>query len=147
MAHRAPRTPYTPESVFDTFPWPQSPTKAQILAVAHAGREIRRIRTAALQHMTGGLRALYRTLELPGTNPLKSAHATLDAAVLNAYNFPQDSPLKTQDSRPPDLLAQLLALNLHLAAQIEANIPVTPPGIPPDYGQPQTLITDDCIRP
>ncbi len=97
---------YTPESVFDTFPWPQSPTKKQINVVAEAGREIRRIRTAALQKLPGGLRALYRTLELPGQNPLKDAHAALDAAVLNAYNFPQDSSLKPQAS--PDLLSQLL---------------------------------------
>jgi hypothetical protein len=28
-----------------------------------------------------------RTLELPGANPLKDAHAALDAAVLAAYGF------------------------------------------------------------
>jgi len=37
--------------------------------------------------LKGGLRALYRTLELPGQNPLKDAHAALDAAVLDAYGF------------------------------------------------------------
>ncbi len=37
--------------------------------------------------MKGGLRALYRTLEVPGANPLKDAHTALDAAVLAAYNF------------------------------------------------------------
>ena len=52
--------------------------------------------------MKGGLRDLYRTLELPGTNPLKDAHAALDTAVLTAYGF---DPKK-------DLLAQLLAINL-----------------------------------
>ncbi len=62
---------YTPESVFDTFPWPQAPTAAQVEAVAAAGREIRRIREAALPELKGGLRALYRTLELPGKSPLK----------------------------------------------------------------------------
>ena len=48
-----------------------------------------------------GLRALYRTLEPPGANPLKDAHAALDAAVLAAYGF----------SAKKDLLAQLLLLN------------------------------------
>jgi len=33
------------------------------------------------------MRALYRTLELPGRHPLKDAHAALDAAVLAAYGF------------------------------------------------------------
>ena len=35
------------------------------------GREVRRVRAEALKNIKGGLRALYRTLELPGTNPLK----------------------------------------------------------------------------
>lgn len=128
---------YTPDSVFDTFPWPQSPTPAQISAVAAAGREIRRVREQALHSLKGGLRALYRTLELPGKNPLKDAHAALDAAVLDAYGF---SPAK-------DLLAQILALNLEVAARIERHDPVTSPGIPPTFPNPATLITTDCIRP
>ncbi|MBU0641029.1 MAG: hypothetical protein KKB50_19370, partial [Planctomycetes bacterium] len=63
----------------------------------------------------GGLRAVYRTLELPGKNPLKDAHATLDAAVLDAYGF---SPKK-------DLLKQLLDLNLEVARAIDDGETVT----------------------
>ena len=74
-------------------------------AVAAAGREVRCIRAEALPQLKGGLRALYRTLELPGANPLKDAHAALDAAVLAAY------------------------------------------GIPAGFPQPETLLTEDCIRP
>jgi hypothetical protein len=128
---------YTPESVFDTFPWPQSPTKKQIKQVAAAGRAIRAIRAKTLPTIKGGLRALYRTLELPGKNPLKDAHAALDAAVLDAYGF---SPNK-------DLLKQLLDLNLAVASAIDAGKQVTPPGIPNSYGDPADLITDDCIKP
>jgi hypothetical protein len=127
---------YTPESVFDTFPWPQSPCEAQIDAVAEAGREVRRLRAEALQKVRGGLRALYRTMELPGKNPLKDAHAALDAAVLAAYGF----------SRKKDLLAQLLALNLDVAARTEAGQPVIAPGVPACYADPERLVTDDCIR-
>jgi hypothetical protein len=82
------------------------------------------------------LRAVYRTLELPGKNPLKDAHAALDSAVLAAYRF---SPKK-------DLPAQLLALNLDVARREEAGEPVTAPGIPPGYPNPARLVTDDCIR-
>ena len=39
---------YTPESVFDTFPWPQTATVKQIDAVAAAARELRRVRAEAL---------------------------------------------------------------------------------------------------
>jgi hypothetical protein len=127
---------YTPESVFDTFPWPQSPTAAQVDAVAQAGREIRRVRAEALEHIKGGLRALYRTLELPGRNPLKDAHAAMDQAALDAYAFDAGK----------DLLAQLLDLNLLVARRIEQGRPVTAPGVPPAYGDPSKLMTDDCIR-
>lgn len=128
---------YTPESVFDTFPWPQAPTNKQVDAVAKAACEVRRVRDEALAKMKGGLRAVYRTLELPGKNPLKDAHAALDAAVLDAYRF---SPKK-------DLLAQLLDLNLSVAARIDAGEPVVAPGVPPTYPDHARLVTDDAIRP
>jgi hypothetical protein len=125
---------YGAESVFDTFPWPQQLQAKQVETVTEAGREVRRVRTEALAEMKGGLRALYRTLELPGANPLKDAHAALDAAVLAAYGF----------SAKKDLLAQLLELNQSVAQRLEKGDPVTPPGIPP---RPETLISADCIRP
>jgi hypothetical protein len=98
---------------------------------------VRRVRAAALQQIEGGWRALYRTLALPGKNPLKDAHAALDTAVLAAYGF---DPNK-------DLLAQLLELNLAVSQREKAGGPVTPPGVPPSYGDAAGLITDDCIEP
>ena len=98
---------------------------AKIDAVAAAAREVR------------GVRALYRTLELPGANPLKDAHAALDAAVLAAYGF----------SAKKDLLAQLLALNLEVADKIERGEAVTAPGVPKNYPDTKKLVTEDCIRP
>jgi SAM-dependent methyltransferase len=127
---------YTPESVFDTFPWPQSPTDSQVKAVANAGRQVRLVRADALKKMEGGLRAVYRLLELPGKNALKDAQEALDATVLAAYRF---SPKK-------DLLAQLLALNLEVARREENGEPVTSPGIPTGYPDPARLVTEDCIR-
>ena len=102
-----------------------------------AGREMRRIRAEALPKLKGGLRALYRTLELPGANPLKDAHAALDAAVLAAYGF----------TAKADLLAQLLALNQTVGARIASAEPVTAPGIPAGFPKPGSLLTEDCIRP
>ncbi len=129
---------YTPRSVFDTFPWPQSPTKAQVRAVAKAAREVRRLRDEILPTMEGGLRALYRSLELPGKHPLRDAHAALDAAVLAAYGF------KT-GPKHRDLLAQLLGLNLKVAKAITKGEPVTAPGVAGSFDDPAELITDDCI--
>lgn len=95
------------------------------------------MRADALQKVRGGLRAVYRTLELPGKNPLKDAHAALDAAVLAAYGF----------SARKDLLGQLLALNLDVAARTDAGEPVTAPGVPPCHPDPERLVAPDCIRP
>lgn len=67
---------------------------------------------------------------------MKDAHAALDAAVLAAYGF----------SAKKDLLAQLLDLNLDVAANIENGPPVTVPGVPPGYPDPQRLATEDCIK-
>ncbi|MSR65453.1 MAG: class I SAM-dependent DNA methyltransferase [Verrucomicrobiae bacterium] len=131
------RLSYSIESVFDTFPWPQSPTAKQIEAVAATGRGVRHVRDEALKSVKGGLRTLYRTLQLPGKNPLKDAHAALDAAVLDAYGF----------SAKKDLLAQLLALNLDVAHRIEQGQPVTAPGVPKNYPDAKKLVTEDCIRP
>ena len=128
---------YSAESVFDTFPWPQSRDAKAVNAVAAAGRKVRRIRAETLPQMKGGLRALYRTLEFPGANPRKAAHAALDAAVLAAYGF----------NAKADLLAQLLALNQQVAAHIAAQESVTAPGIPPGFPNAESLVTDDCIRP
>jgi hypothetical protein len=128
---------YTPESVFDTFPWPQTATVKQIDAVAAAARELRRVRAEALAKIKGGLRALYRTLELPGANALKDAHAALDTAVLTVYGF---NPKR-------DLLAQLLALNQAVADKIEKGESVTAPGMPKNYPDANKLLTEDCIKP
>lgn len=129
------RLRYTPESVFNTFPWPQAPTVVQIDAIAKAGRAIRRIRDEATEQMTGGLRVLYRTFDLPGKNPLRDAHDALDKAVLAAYGF----------SANKDLLQQLLDLNEEVAEKIATSKPVTAPGIPSCYPNPANLVTTDCL--
>jgi hypothetical protein len=164
---------YTPNSVFDTFPWPQSPTPAQVKAVADAGRALHEYRRGAMaRNPKLTLRELYRSLELPGKNPLKDLHAALDAAVLAAYAFPSSSddvgtPFMAsggeasasaagkgdtgrEKSRPytdGDVLAQLLALNQTVAARIERGESVTAPGIPADYPTPAELVSAGCIQP
>jgi hypothetical protein len=129
---------YTPSSVFDTFPWPQKPTAKQVQAVAEAARtlhEFRRKRMANSETLT--LRDMYRTMELPGKNPLKDLHTALDKAVMAAYGFDEKK----------DVLAQLLTLNETVAAKIEAGEAVTAPGVPTDYPAPEELVSEGCIQP
>jgi N-6 DNA Methylase len=127
---------YTSTSIFNTFPWPQAPKVSDIDAVAKASRELRQLRTEALSITKDGLRGLYRTLDLPGNNPLKSAHIALDEAVRKTYGF----------SLKGDPLEQILELNMAVAQRIEAGVNVTPPGVPSEYPDPTQLISSDCIR-
>lgn len=127
---------YTSDTVFNSFPWPQSPAAKQVQAVANAAVALRTLRHKAMAHRNWSLRDLYRTLDTPGGNPLREAHATLDAAVRAAYAMPADA----------DLLTFLLALNFDVATKEKTGKPVTAPGLPPAVADPASLITTDCIR-
>ena len=82
------------------------------------------------------LRELYRTLDEPGDNPLRTAQARLDNAVRTAYAMPAKA----------DPLAFLLALNLTLAAKEKAGEPITPPGLPLPATDRSAFLTEDSIR-
>jgi hypothetical protein len=127
---------YTSDTVFDTFPWPQSPTNKQIEAVAEAAVALRALRREIMTRHSWSLRELYRTLDTPGTNRLRSAHESLDKAVREAYG------MKPKD----DILEFLLKLNLELAERESRGEPIQGPGLPSTYPDPTKLITDDCIR-
>ncbi len=96
---------YTSDTVFDAFPWPQSPTLAQVEAVAEAAVLLRALRREVMDANCWNFRELYRTLDLPGANPLKAAHDALDSAVRTAYGM----------GSKEDPLTFLLALNGDLA--------------------------------
>ena len=51
--------------VFDTFPWPQTPTKGQIAEVAAAAVALRGLRREIMANLRYSLRTLYRSLEEP----------------------------------------------------------------------------------
>jgi hypothetical protein len=127
---------YTSDTVFDTFPWPQSPTRPQIEAVAKAAVSLRQLRREVMAKMNWSLRDLYRTLDEPGSNPLRDAQARLDTAVRAAYAMPKDA----------DILAFLLALNQSCAAKEAAGEKITPPGLPLPVEEHGEFVTSDCIQ-
>lgn len=127
---------YTPHSVFDTFPWPQEPTKKQMRAVADAAVALRQVRDDAMSQLGWSLRDLYRNLEKPGANPLRDAHAALDAAVRAAYGMGKNE----------DILTHLLALNHACAEKEKAGEKITPPGLPLPPEEHAAFITTDCIE-
>jgi hypothetical protein len=126
---------YTATSVFQTFPFPQSPSSAAVLEVAAAARHVRAVRKSALSGVKGGLRTIYRSLESPGKSALSDAHAHLDSAVVQAYGFATDS----------DMLEQLLSLNRDVAVAADRGEPVERPGPPSLFDDPERLVSQDCI--
>jgi hypothetical protein len=130
------RLRYTTNTVWDTFPWPQTPSNQQIKKVAEAATELHRERTKALKEYNLTLRELYRTLEQPGKNPIKNLHTKLDKAVMEAYGFDPTG----------DILTQLLELNLKVAEREANEEPVQAPGLPNSYPNPNELISDDCVK-
>jgi len=109
----------------------------KIRAVADAARALRALRREIMDANNWSLRELYKSLETPGENALRAAHAALDAAVRAAYNMKPDE----------DILAFLLKLNLELADKESKGEPITPPGLPKNFPDPQNLVTTDCIQP
>ncbi len=126
---------YTSDTVFDTFPWPQSSKLAQIKAVAEAAVALRTLRRDIMQSNGWSLRDLYRSLETPGANRLRDAQAALDTAVRAAYG------MKEQE----DPLAFLLRLNLQLAEKEREGETVTPPGLPAAVQNLAHFVSADCI--
>ena len=127
---------YTSDTVFDTFPWPQSPTLAQVKAIAEAAVSLRALRREIMAANGWSLRDLYRTLETPGTNRLRDAQADLDTAVRAAYGMKENE----------DTLAFLLKLNLDLAALESKGQAIIAPGLPGFVPNPKDFATDDCIK-
>jgi hypothetical protein len=153
---------YTSDTVFDTFPWPQlevsreerqkreekgkEPLRSsrslreiieQIRAVAEAALALRALRHEIMSANGWSLRELYKSLETPGENRLRDAHAALDTAVRAAYGMKPNE----------DILAFLLKLNLELADKETKGEPITPPGLPENYPDAKKLVTADCIQP
>jgi restriction-modification enzyme MmeI-like protein len=127
---------YSVREVFETYPWPQSPDIAGASAVCSAARRLRAARDQAVQVVGGGLRGVYRLLELPGENAVRSAQVDLDGAVIRAYGF--------TDGRP--LLDQLLELNQEISNRLQNHEPVTAPGIPPGLTRESWIASEDCFE-
>ena len=130
---------YTSNTVFDTFPWPQEPSKKAVRDVANAAKALRDARSKIMRFNNWSLREVYRTLELPGEHSIKKAQGALDDAVRVAYGMhKRDDPLQ-----------DLLELNLELAAREKRKEHVVGPGLLPLGGQfsdeYESCVTDDAI--
>lgn len=149
---------YTSDSVFDSFPWPQwgtilLPDSPQLtsnsmkirienaLNVAKASRNLRQTRNKIQPENQCSFRDLYRGLELPGDNPLRTAHEALDRAVREAYLF--GLPKRMQRMNELELLLELNGL---CAEKEEAGKTIVGPGLPHFCENDNRFHSDDCIQ-
>lgn len=128
---------YTSNTVWDTFAWPQKPTLQQARKVAEAATELRNLRRELMSKYNRSLRELYRSIELPGANPLKAAHQVLDTAVRAAYGM----------SPKEDALEHLLKLNKKVVEAEAKGDFVQAPGLPAAVKDESSFVTDDAIQP
>jgi type I restriction-modification system DNA methylase subunit len=124
---------YTAESVFQTFPWPQSPSVAVVERVATAARSVRAAR-AGKNGEAASLRDLYRALELPGKSRLREAQAELDDAVREAYG-----------GGSGDILKILLDLNGMVSQREQNGSHVDPPGLPRFTPRTGAVVSHDRV--
>jgi len=151
---------YTSNTVFDTFPWPQwgtlpgitpvtkkgrQPKKTELdyaLDVAVAARELRAVRRRICAENSYSLRDLYRTLELPGANELRTAQEKLDSAVKQAYLYKMPQEMKRMG-----VLELLLELNQLCAEAESSGHAIVPPGLPQFATGRRKFYSNDCVTP
>jgi hypothetical protein len=124
--------------VWRTFPWPQDPTDGQVVGVASAARDLRRVRADLMDQNGWSLRTLHQAAEIEGPHPLKDAQAALDAAVTAAYGMP--------DGQPSTVF--LLELNQLVGEDEEQSRAIRGPGLPAHLKPKDPRWTStDCIQP
>ena len=126
---------YTPNSVFNSFPWPQNPTIKDIKSVANAAVHLRKERNLVMSKQKWSLRQLYKEIEEYPSNSITNALNTLDSAVKKAYG------MKNRDS----ILWFLLHLNSNIHESETKSLKVEGPGLPSFVKDPADFITYDCI--
>ncbi|MFH1069158.1 MAG: type IIL restriction-modification enzyme MmeI [Candidatus Glassbacteria bacterium] len=128
---------YTSLTVYNTFPWPQCTNAKDIKSVAQASINLRKKRKEIMSKNKWCLRELYRSLDVPGSNPIKETTSELDHAVKIAYGM----------GSKVDTLEFLLKLNLTLADLEKKGERIIGPGLPPIIRNESEYITSDCIQP
>lgn len=127
---------YTSDTVFDSFPWPQNPTKKQIEEVAKQAKALRDIRNKYMEEHQLTLRNLYRIMGDTPNNPVSAVQNRLDDAVRDAYGMRRDA----------DILAFLLDLNFKVFEKEQNGERVQGPGLPLKIKDKTPFVSDDCIR-
>jgi len=127
---------YTSDTVFDSFPWPQNPTKKQIEEVARQAKALRDKRNEYMNEHQLTLRQLYRIMDDTPDNPVSALQVKLDYAVRDAYGMRRDT----------DILQFLLDLNGKVYEKEQKEEKVQGPGLPDKIKDRTVVISDDCVN-
>lgn len=127
---------YTSDTVFDTFPWPQNPTKKQIEEVAKQAKALRDKRNEYMDEHHYTLRQLYRIMDDTPNNPISEIQTRLDNAVRDAYGMRRDA----------DILQFLLDLNVKVFEKEQRGEAVQGPGLPDKIKDKTGLVSLDCVK-
>jgi len=98
-------TRYTNTTCFETFPFPQTPTKKIVEKIRETMIKLHEYRTEQMQKKQWGITQLYNKFFTEPSSQLYKLHQQLDKLAMEAYGFNPDD----------DLLEKLLKLNLELA--------------------------------
>jgi hypothetical protein len=130
---------YTSDTVFDTFPFPQSPSLEQVQKVTESSINLRQIRREIMTKNQWSLRELYRNLTNDPQNSdiqeVQQAQEQLDQTVAIAYGM----DLKA------DPLEFLLNLNLEVTNKETKGEKVQAPGLPDFITDLNEFISQDCV--
>lgn len=127
---------YTSDTVFDSFPWPQNPTKKQIEEVAKQAKALRDKRNEMMKKHHYTLRQLYRIMDDTPENPVSEIQILLDNAVKDAYGMRHDA----------DILQFLLDLNGKVFEKEQNGEKVQGPGLTDKIKDKSKLVSDDGVK-
>jgi len=99
------RTRYTPNTCFETFPFPQTPSQELVKKIRQTANELHEYRSQQMEKKQWGITKLYNQFFNEPSSQLYQLHQKLDKLVMEAYHFQADE----------DILEKLLTLNLELA--------------------------------
>ncbi|BBD55169.1 DNA modification methyltransferase related protein [Planktothrix agardhii NIES-204] len=102
-------TRYTHKTCFETFPFPQTPTKKIVEKIRETMIKLHEYRTEQMEKKQWGITQLYNNFFTESSSQLYKLHQQLDKLAMEAYEFNPDD----------DLLEKLLKLNLELAEKEE----------------------------
>jgi len=99
------RTRYTNTTCFETFPFPQKPSRELVEKIRQTAGELHEYRSQQMEKKQWGITKLYNQFFNEPSSQLYQLHQKLDKLVMEAYHFQTDD----------DILEKLLTLNLELA--------------------------------